>query len=128
MKLPRLSQLELGIMGILWSRGPSSVREVLGSLPESRRPAHTTVQTMMVRLEAKGALRRSGKIANAHIYEAAISQEAAQRRLVRDFLGLFGGKMQPLMAYFADAGKLTLADVQEAERYLRELARKGKSR
>jgi BlaI family transcriptional regulator, penicillinase repressor len=128
MKLPRLSQLELRIMEVVWSRGPCSVREVLENLPDSRRPAHTTVQTMMVRLEAKGALRRSGKIANAHIYEAAISREAAQRRLANDFLGLFGGKMQPLMAYFAEAGKLTLADVEEAERHLRELARIGKKR
>jgi len=128
MTLPRLSQLELRIMGVLWSRGPSSVREVLENLPQSRRPAHTTVQTMMVRLEAKGALKRSGKVANAHIYEAAISRQAAQGRLVDEFLGLFGGRMQPLMAYFAEAGKLTLADVQEAERHLRALARKGKTR
>lgn len=128
MTLPRLSQLELRIMEVLWSRGPSSVREVLENLPQSRRPAHTTVQTMMVRLEAKGALKRNGKIANAHIYEAVISQRVAQGRLVDEFLGLFGGRMQPLMAYFAEAGKLTLADVQEAERHLRALARKGRTR
>jgi BlaI family transcriptional regulator, penicillinase repressor len=128
MKVPRLSQLELRIMEVLWNRGPCSVREVLESFPDSKRPAHTTVQTMMVRLEAKGALRRNGKTANAHIYEASISREAAQRRLVNEFLNLFGGRMQPLMAYFAEAGKLTLADVQEAERHLRELARKGKER
>jgi len=124
-KPPRLSKLELRIMDIVWQRGPSSVREVLENFPQSGRPAHTTVQTMMVRLEAKGALKRVRKISNADIFEAAVSRDSAQRRLVDEFLGLFGGRMQPLMAYFAETGQLTLADVQEAERHLRALARKG---
>jgi len=128
MKSPRLSRLELRIMDVLWEKGPSSVRDVLAHFPESRRPAHTTVQTMMVRLEAKGALRRVRKTGNAHIFEAAISRNATQRRLVDEFLGVFGGRMQPLMAHLAETGKLTLADVQEAERHVRDLARKGKAK
>ena len=128
MKPPRLSKLEFRIMEVLWDRGPSSVREVLEHFSDSRRPAHTTIQTMMVRLEAKGALTRVRRTGNAHIFEAAISRDAAQRRLVDEFLGLFGGTMQPVMAHLVETGKLTLADVQEAERHLRELARKGKSK
>ena len=128
MRPPRLSKLELRIMEVLWTRGPSSVREVLEHFPEPKRPAHTTIQTMMVRLEAKGALRRARKISNAHIFEAAISRDAAQRRLVDEFLGLFGGRMQPIMIHLVETGKLTLPDVQEAERHLRELAWKGKTK
>lgn len=128
MRPPRLSKFELRIMEVLWTRGPSSVREVLEHFPEPKRPAHTTIQTMMVRLEAKGALSCARKISNAHIFEAAISRDAAQRRLVDEFLGLFGGRMQPIMIHLVETGKLTLTDVQEAERHLRELAWKGKTK
>ena len=126
MAQPKLSKLELQIMDVLWSHGPSSVREVQERL--SGDPAYTTVQTMMVRLEAKQALRRARKVSNAFIFEAVISRAAAQRRLVDDFLSLFGGRMQPVMSHLVESGKLTLQDVQEAEKRLKELAKKGKPR
>lgn len=125
MAQPKLSKLELQIMDVLWTHGPSTVREVQDRLTGD--PAYTTVQTMMVRLEAKKALRRARKVSNAFIFEAAITRASAQRRLVDDFLSLFGGRMQPVMSHLVESGKLTLADVQEAEKRLRELAKKGKS-
>ena len=126
MPQPRLSKLELQIMEVLWTHGPSSVREVQEHFPEARRPAYTTVQTMIYRLEAKKALRRTKKVSNAHIFEAVVSRANAQRRLVDEFLALFGGRMQPVMAHLVETGKLTLSDVQEAEKLLREIAsRKG---
>ena len=128
MAQPKLSKLELQIMEVLWTHGASSVREVQERFPQSTRPAYTTVQTMIYRLEAKKALRRTKKVSNAHIFEAAISRNVAQRRLVDEFLGLFGGRMQPVMAHLVETGKLTLDDVQEAERLLRELAEKKESR
>ena len=126
MKPPRLSKLELQIMEMLWTRGASSIREIQESFPEDTRPAYTTVQTMVYRLEVKKALRRAKKISNAHIFEAVISRDAAQRRLVDEFLGMFGGRMQPVMSHLIESGKLTLEDVQEAEKVLRKLAKKGK--
>jgi predicted transcriptional regulator len=126
MALPKLSKLELQIMEILWTDGASSIREVQEKFPEKNRPAYTTVQTMIYRLEVKKAVRRAKKVSNAHIFEAVISRNVAQRRLIDDFLGLFGGRMQPVMAHLIDAGKLTLEDVQEAEKVLRNLAKKGK--
>lgn len=128
MAQPRLSKLELQIMEVLWTHGASSVREVQEHFLAAKRPAYTTVQTMIYRLEAKKALRRTKKVSNAHIFEAAISRNVAQRRLVDEFLGLFGGRMQPVMAHLVETGKLTLDDVQEAERLLRELADKKESR
>jgi|SRR5580704_17306729 BlaI family penicillinase repressor len=125
MKLPKLSKLELQIMEMLWTRGASSIREIQESFPEDTRPAYTTVQTMVYRLEVKKALRRAKKISNAHIFEAVISRNVAQRRLVDEFLGLFGGRMQPVMSHLIESGKLTLEDVQEAEKVLRKLAKKG---
>jgi BlaI family penicillinase repressor len=127
MAQPRLSKLELRIMEVLWTHGASSVREVQEHFPQSKRPAYTTVQTMIYRLEAKNALKRTKKVSNAHIFEAAISRNVAQRRLVDEFLGLFGGHMQPVMAHLVETGKLTLDDVQEAERLLRDLADKKES-
>ncbi len=128
MTQPRLSKLELQIMEVLWTHGASSVREVQEHFAEAKRPAYTTVQTMIYRLEAKKALRRTKKVSNAHIFEAVISRNVAQRRLVDEFLGLFGGHMQPVMAHLVQTGKLTLDDVQEAERLLRDLADKKESR
>ena len=126
MTQPRLSKLELQIMEVLWTHGPSSVREVQEHFPSVKRPAYTTVQTMIYRLEAKKALRRTKKVSNAHIFEAVVSRNLAQRRLVDEFLALFGGRMQPVMAHLVETGKLTLSDVQEAEKQLREIAsRKG---
>jgi len=113
-------------MDALWTRGASSVREIQEALPEPARPAYTTVQTMLYRLESKKAVRRVKKIGNAHIFEAAISRTAAQRRLIDDLLGFFGGRSQPVVAHLIETGKLTLDDVKEAERTLRRLARKEK--
>jgi predicted transcriptional regulator len=126
MSLPRLSKFDLRIMEALWSRGPSSIREIQEAFPEHGRPAYTTVQTIVYRLEGKKAVRRAKKISNAHIFEAVISRSEAQRRLIDDFLGIFGGQAQPVMAHLIESGKLTLEDVQEAEKILRKLAKKEK--
>ena len=122
--LPKLSKLELQIMEALWTRGASSVREIQDAFAEKDRPAYTTVQTMVYRLEAKRAVRRVKKVGNAHIFEAALSRTAAERRLIDDLLGLFGGRIQPVMAHLIESGRLTLEDVQEAQKTLRRLARK----
>lgn len=122
--LPRLTKLELRVMEALWERGPSSVREVQETFPEKSRPAYTTVQTVVMRLEVKKAIRRVKKIGNAHIFEAAISRTAAHRRLIDDLLGIFGGRSQPLMAHLIEAGKLTLDDVKEAQEMLRRMQEK----
>jgi predicted transcriptional regulator len=122
----KLTRLELQIMEALWTHGPSAVREVQEQFPEDSRPAYTTVQTMLYRLEGKKVVRRVKKIGNAHIFEAAVSRASAQRRLIDDFLGLFGGRAQPVMAHLIQTGKLTLDDVREAERLLKELEQKGK--
>lgn len=121
---PRLTRLELRIMEALWDRGASSVREIQEALPEKTRPAYTTVQTMVYRLEAKKAVRRVKKVGNALIFDAQISRSTAQRRLIDELLSFFGGRTQPVVAHLIDAGKLTLKDVQEAERTLRRLERK----
>jgi BlaI family transcriptional regulator, penicillinase repressor len=118
MPLPKLTKPELQIMEALWSRGPCSIREIHESLPAKKRLAYTTVQTMVYRLEAKKAVRRVKKIATAFIFEAAVSREAAQRRLVDDLLNLFGGRSRPIMAHLIDSGSLTLQDIQEAEKGL----------
>jgi|SRR5688572_8827980 predicted transcriptional regulator len=122
---PRLTRLELQIMQALWSRGPISIREILDDFPARRRPAYTTVQTTVYRLETKGALRRTKKIGNAHIFEAALSRSAGQRRFFEDILAPFFGRAEPVMSYLIETGKLTLEDVEEAERRLREIT-KGK--
>ena len=122
MALPRLTKLELQIMEALWTRGPCSVREIQESFPARKRPAYTTVQTTVYRLEAKKVLRRTRKIATALIFEAAVSRDAAQRRLVDELLSLFGGRSRPIMAHLIQCGSLTLEDDHEAERTLRELA------
>jgi predicted transcriptional regulator len=125
--LPKLTKLELQIMEALWDHGASSVREIQERFPEKDRPAYTTVQTMVYRLETKKAVRRVKKIGNAHIFEAAISRTAAQRRLIDELLSFFDGRIQPVVAHLIDSGKLTLKDVQDAEQTLRKLARKDKS-
>ena len=109
-------------MEALWSRGPCSVREIQESFPAKRRPAYTTVQTTVYRLEVKKALRRVKKISTANIFEAAVSREAAERRLIDDLLGLFGGRSRPIMAHLVESGSLTLDDVREAEKTLLRLA------
>ena len=124
MSLPKLSRLELKLMDALWSHGPSSVREIQERFPVRKRPAYTTVQTMLYRLEAKNAVRRSKKIGNAHIFEAVVSQAAAQRRLVDELLALFGGRAQPLISHLVESGQLTLDDIEEARKTLRALDKK----
>jgi len=127
-RLPKLSKLEHQIMDALWSRGAASVREVLEAFPEKGRPAYTTVQTMVYRLEEKGAIRRTKKIGNAHIFEAVLSRASAQRRLVDELLAFFGGSSQPVVAHLIESGNLTLDDVKEAEQLLLKLknGRSGK--
>ena len=121
-KLPRLSRLDLQILDVLWARGQASVREIQEGFPEPR-PAYTTVQTTVYRLETKKAIRLVKRIGNANIFEAAISRNEAQSRLIDDLLGLFGGHTKPVMAHLVKSGKLTLDDVKEAEQELRKLAR-----
>jgi BlaI family penicillinase repressor len=124
---PKLAKLELKIMEILWARGQASIREIQETFPEYDRPAYTTIQTTVYRLEAKKAVRRVKKVGNFHIFESAVSRNAAQRRLIDDLLSLFGGRTQPVMAHLIESGKLTLADVKEAEKMLRKLQRKDGS-
>jgi predicted transcriptional regulator len=123
----KLTPLELQIMEALWRRSPLAIREIQEAFPKDDTPAYTTVQTTVYRLEAKKALRRVRKIGNAHLFEPVLSRSAALGKLVDDFLGLFGGRTQPVMAQLIESGKLTLADVEEAEKTLRALAKKGKS-
>jgi BlaI family transcriptional regulator, penicillinase repressor len=124
---PRLTALELRIMEALWTAGQCSVREIQETFPESGRPAYTTVQTMVNRLERKKAVRRVKRISNANIFEAAVSKAAAQGRFVDELLRIFGQRMQPLMAHLIQSGQVTLKDVKEAEEALRKLSKKGKS-
>jgi BlaI family transcriptional regulator, penicillinase repressor len=127
MALPKLTKLELQIMEALWKLGALPIREIQEAFPERNRPPYTTVQTTVYRLEAKNAIRRVKKISNAHIFEAVISRDAAQGRLIDDLLGLFGGRTQPLMSHLIESGQLTLGDVQEAQKLLRSLAKKEKA-
>ena len=119
---PKLSRLELKIMEAVWEHGPSSIREIQERFPAKSRPAYTTVQTTVGRLEAKKALGRVKKIGGAHIYDALVSRANAQGRLIDEFLALFGGRTQPIMARFVETGNLTLEDVRRVEQHLRELA------
>jgi BlaI family penicillinase repressor len=127
MREPKLGKLELQIMETLWTRGQASIREIQEAFPERARPAYTTIQTTVYRLEGKKAVRRVRKLGNFHIFEAAVSRSAAQRKLIDDLLTLFGGRTQPVMAHLIESGKLTLEDVKEAEKTLRRLEGKDKS-
>jgi BlaI family penicillinase repressor len=124
---PKLSKLEFQIMEALWTQGELSIREIQEAFPPKRRPAYTTVQTTVYRLELKGTVRRVRKVGNFHIFAAAVSRDAAQRRLIDDLLALFGGRSQPVMAHLIESGKLTMDDVKEAEKALRKLERKDKT-
>jgi BlaI family penicillinase repressor len=121
----KFTPLELQIMQALWDRGPVCVRDIQESFPEKTRPAYTTVQTTIYRLERKEAVRRVRKIGNAHIFEAVVTCGAAQTRLIDELLSLFGGRTQPVMAHLIESGKLTLDDVEEARKALHKLAKKG---
>ena len=123
---PRLTKLELQIMETLWSRGPCSIRQIQEAFPESKRPAYTTVQTTVYRMEAKQLVRREKKVGNFHVFSASISRDAAQRRLIDDLLSFFGGRSEPVMAHLIESGKLSLEDVKEAEKTLRRLSAKEK--
>ena len=124
---PKLSKLELQIMETLWTCGSASIRQIQESFPEKKRPAYTTIQTTVYRLEGKEAVRRVKKLGNFHIFEAAISRDIAQRKLIDDLLALFGGRTQPVMAHLIESGRLTMADVKEAEKTLRKLEKKEHS-
>jgi BlaI family transcriptional regulator, penicillinase repressor len=126
MPSPKLSKLELQIMETLWTRGSASIREIQEQFPEKDRPAYTTIQTTVYRLEFKKAVRRVKKVGNFHIFEAAVSRDAAQRKLIDELLALFGGRTQPVMAHLIETGRLTLDDVREAEKTLRKLEKKDK--
>jgi BlaI family penicillinase repressor len=121
---PKLTRLELQIMEIFWNRGACCVREIQEGFPERGRPAYTTVQTTVYRLERKKALRLAKRIGKANVFEAVISRDAAQRGLIDELLSLLGGRARPVMAHLIESGKLTLEDVDEARRDLRKLARK----
>lgn len=124
MALPKLSKLELIIMEALWTEGPCSIREIHETFPARRKLAYSTVQTMVYRLEAKKALRRVKKIGTAFIFEAAVSRDAAQRKLIDDLLGLFGGRSRPIIAHLIESGSFTREDVQEAEKLVSEHERR----
>ena len=120
-KQVRLTRLELEVMGAVWALGTGSVREIQERLPEEKRPAYTTVQTIIYRLEEKGAVRRVKKIGNAHIFEAVVTRKAAHGRLLDDLLHIFGGSPRSLMAQLVETGQLTLQDIRDLERALEQL-------
>jgi BlaI family transcriptional regulator, penicillinase repressor len=123
---PKLTRLELQVMQALWSHGACSIREVQESFPARRRPAYTTVQTLIYRLEEKKAVRRTKKIGNAHLFEPIVSQDHAHRRLIDDLLAVFGGRSLPVLSHLIESGNLTLEDVKEAEEMLRKAGRTEK--
>src|SRR5712671_4992420 len=124
MPRPKLTKLELQILEALWAHGKASIREIQEAFPEPR-PAYTTIQTTVYRMEGKKAVRRVKKISNAHIFEASVSRDAVQRRLIDELIGFFGGRIQPVMAHLVETGKITLDDVHEAEQALRKATKKG---
>ncbi len=127
MAAPKLSKLELQIMQTLWDRGESSIREIQEAFPENDRPGYTTIQMTIYRMEVKKVVRRVKKVGNFHVFEALVSRDAAQQRLVDELLALFGGRTQLVMTHLVKSGKLKLEDVKEAEKELRKLDGKDKS-
>jgi BlaI family transcriptional regulator, penicillinase repressor len=127
MPLPKLTRLELRIMETLWAKGPSSIRELLEAFPEDERLAYTTIQTVVYRLEAKKAIRRSSKVSNAHVFEAVVSRTSAQHRMIDDLVALFGGQRLPIVTHLIESGRLTPEEVREAQKALKRLSRKDKS-
>jgi len=126
MDQPKLAKLELRILEALWAQGRASIREIQESFPEPR-PAYTTIQTTVYRLEKKKAVRRVRKISNAHIFEPTVPRDAARLRLLDEILSFFGGRALPMMAQFAEAGKLSLDDVRELEKTVQELERRERA-
>jgi predicted transcriptional regulator len=127
MPRPKLTKLELQILEILWTLGKASIREIQEAFPEPR-PAYTTVQTTVYRLETKKAVRRVRKISNAHIFEPTVARDAARHRLLDEILSFFGGRAQPMMAQLAEAGKLTRDDVRELEKTIDRLEKERKEK
>jgi BlaI family penicillinase repressor len=125
MAVPKLSKLEFQIMETLWVRGEASIREILDSLPAKGRPAYNTIQTMIYRMEPKGVVRRVKRVGNFHVFEAVITRDAAQRRVIDDLLSYFGGQSQLLMAHLIESGKISLSDVRQAEQIVKNHRRKG---
>ena len=128
MTQPKLSALELRIMSEFWSRGPCSIREIHEAVVKKDRPAYTTVQTMVYRLEVKGAVRRTKKIGNAHVFEATTSRASVQTRLLKELLGLFGGSARPVMAHLVEMGKISREDIDNAIEVLRAHTAKDKTK
>ena len=120
MAQPKLTKLELRILEVLWAHEKASIREIQEAFPEPR-PAYTTIQTTVYRLEEKRALRRVRKVGNAHIFEPIVARDIARHRLLDEILGFFGGRAQPMMNQLAEAGKLTLDDVRELEKTIKKL-------
>jgi BlaI family penicillinase repressor len=123
MKLPKFTRLELQILDTLWARSNASIREIQEAFPDPK-PAYTTVQTTVYRLEAKGALRRTRKVGNAHIFEPIVARDIARVRLLDEILGFFGGRALPMMTQFVEAGKLTMDDIRALEKALKKRGRK----
>jgi len=124
--LPKLSKLEFQIMETLWGKHECSIREIQEAFPAKKRPAYTTIQTTVYRMEAKGVVHRLRKVGNFHVFAPAITRDAAQRRLIDDILALFGGRGQPVMAHLIETGKLSLDDVKDAERLLLSQSKESK--
>ena len=114
------SRLELEILGALWKIGSGSIREIQESLPEDRRPEYTTVQTIIYRLEEKGAVHRPKKIGNAHIFEPLVNQKSTVASLIEDFIGTLGGSHEPLVAHLVESGKISSAELRQMEKLLKE--------
>ena len=127
MTQPKLTKLELQILEVLWTQGKASIREIQEAFPEPR-PAYTTIQTTVYRLEGKRAVRRVRKISNAHIFEPTVARDVARHRLLDEILSFFGGRAQPMMAQLAEAGKLTLDDVRELEKTIKNLEKTERTR
>jgi len=127
MPTPRLSRLELKIMEVLWDRGQCCIRDILDGFPDAKKPAYTTIQTTVYRLEAKKALRQARKVGNVHVFEAIIARNAAQRRLVDEILSIFGGRTQPLMTHLIESGRLTPEDLKQAQKTFQKLSRKDRA-
>ena len=127
MKTPKLSKLETRILELLWDRGNASIREIQESFPEPR-PAYTTIQTTVYRMETKGTVRRTRKVSNAHLFEPLVERDVARHRLLDEILSLFGGRAQPMMAQLAEAGKLTRDDIRELEKVVDKIEKERKTR
>ena len=123
----KLTKLELQILEALWAHGKASIREIQEAFPEPR-PAYTTIQTTVYRLEGKKAVRRVRKISNAHIFEPTVARDVARHKLLDEILSFFGGRAQPMMAQLAEAGKLTLDDVRELEKTIKNLEKTERTR